>query len=134
MTNSKFKSACQVVAACSLIAIPIMLPFLILHHLGEHYDRERVQQVKQYRNLAKQKYITIKQFDKLFKSCKKTDNKRVMNNLTNQKVVDSDNGFSYHVVISHFDGEGSCRKATYKLSQIQNGKTAYVDPNWKKTH
>lgn len=33
-----------------------------------------------------------------------------------------------------FDGAGSCQKATYKLSQIQNGKTAYVDPNWKKTH
>ena len=94
------------------------------HNEQTQIDRERIQQVKQYRSLAKQKYITIKQFDKLFKSCKKTNNKRVMNNLANQKVVDSDNGFSYHAVISHFDGEGSCRKATYKLSHIQNGKTA----------
>lgn len=119
-----------------VIILCILFGYLIidLHNEQTQIDRERVQQTKQYHNLTKQKYITIKQFDKLFKSCKKTDNKRVMNDLANQKVVDNDNGFSYHAVISHFDGEGSCRKATYKLSQIQNGKMAYVDPNWKKTH
>lgn len=71
MTNSKFKSVCQVVAACSLIAILIVSPFLMLHHLGEYYDREvdrkTAQNEAEYARLKKQDYITIEQFKHLFK-------------------------------------------------------------------
>lgn len=71
MTNSKFKSACQAVGACSLIAILIMLPFLMLHHLGEHYDREVNRNTVKYR---------------LFKKAQKANDQKVLKKMNNLLV------------------------------------------------
>lgn len=70
MTKSEFKNACQLVGASLLIAIlMITLPFLVLHHRGEQYDREVDRNIAQneaeYARLKKQDYITIKQFKHL---------------------------------------------------------------------
>lgn len=132
MTNSKFKSACQVVVACSLIAIPIMLPFLMLHHLGEHYDREvdrnTAQNEAEYAHLKKQDYITIKQFKHLFKKVQDNGDSDIFDKLNSSKVVDDSDGHVYMVNIRKSLG------GSYSLTPLQNGKSSMINPVWAKEH
>lgn len=132
MTNSEFKSTCQVVAACSLIAILIMLPFLRLHHLGEHYDREvdrnTAQNEAEYARLKKQDYITIKQFKHLLKKVQDNGDSDILDELNSSKVVDDSDGHMYMVNIRNSFGR------SYSLTPLQNGKQAMINPIWAKEH
>lgn len=132
MTNSKFKSACQAVGACSLIAILIMLPFLMLHHLGEHYDHEvdrnTAQNEAEYARLKKQDYITIKQFKHLFEKVQDNGDSDIFDKLNSSKVVDDSDGHVYMVNIRKSLG------GSYSLTPLQNGKQAMINPVWAKEH
>lgn len=132
MTNSEFKSACQLVGACLLIAILITLPFLRLHHLGEHYDREvdrnTAQNEAEYARLKKQDYITIKQFKHLLKKVQDNGDSDILDELNSSKVVNDSDGHMYMVNIRNSFGR------SYSLTPLQNGKQAMINPIWAKEH
>lgn len=133
MTKSEFKNACQLVGASLLIAIlMITLPFLMLHHMSEQYDREvdrnTAQNEAEYARLKKQDYITIKQFKHLFKKVQDNGDSDIFDKLNSSKVVDDSDGHVYMVNIRKSLG------GSYSLTPLQNGKSSMINPVWAKEH
>ena len=133
MTKSEFKNACQLVGASLLIAIlMITLPFLVLHHRGEQYDREvdrnTAQNEAEYARLKKQDYITIEQFKHLFKKVQDNGDSDIFDKLNSSKAVDDNDGHVYMVNIRKSLG------GSYSLTPLQNGKQAMINPIWAKEH
>lgn len=91
----------------------------------------REKQVKTYKKLMKQKYITTQQFNKLYQSAQKEGNTGLIEKFDNTKLVDNDDGHVYMVEIIPYNQGLDLR---YHLTAINNGKSAEINPDWAKEH
>lgn len=94
-------------------------------------DRAQADNNRYFRQLKKQPYITVSQFDDLFNSAQESYDNDLLSKMNNTKVVDDDNGFVYHTELEHHKTKPYY---SYKFVQVMDGKKAYINPSWSKKH
>lgn len=104
-----------VVAIACVIFLGIYVKQTNLYH--PQVFRTVMKQDKTYKNLKKEDYISLKDYDKLFHQAVKYSNFTLLNKMNNAKVIDTKTGKIYRVEI---DAENKVLDKHYHLVRIKD--------------
>lgn len=134
------------IAVLFLLIVPVLISGckVVNEDDANHDSQVKLTRMEKYNaKLHQQKYITIKQIKHLFKlnndvqggdspSDKYGDKAyRIIQTYQDTNVVDDQTGFVYKVSIK---SDAFKDIDDWKLTQVMNGKTSYIDKNWQKEH
>lgn len=101
--------------------------------INKHYQQKREavrteqvqKQDREFKELRNNHYISIDQFNRLFKKAKRTKNKDLINQMGHVTVVDKQTGYTF-LVKTNMHG--------YDLTPLKRDGETVINKDWKKNH
>lgn len=101
--------------------------------MNKHYQQKREavrteqvqKQDQEFKELRNNHYISIDQFNRLFKKAKRTKNKDLINQMGHVTVVDKQTGYTFTVKTNMYG---------YDLTPLKRDGKTVINKDWKKNH
>lgn len=110
-------------------AIFIIVQPMMNNHYQQKREAVRTEQVQKqnqkFKELRNNHYISINQFNSLFKKAKKTKNKKLINQMGRVTVVDNQTGYTFTVKTNIH---------SYDLTPLKRDGKTVINKDWKKNH
>lgn len=118
-----------------IVAFSISFAIFIIGQpmMNKHYQQKREavrteqvqKQDREFKELRNNHYISIDQFNRLFKKAKRTKNKDLINQMGHVTVVDKQTGYTFLVKTNMYG---------YDLIPLKRDGKTVINKDWKKNH